>query len=374
MNEQRVCSSKGANQSGAVVILAVVLLLVMVTLVTLYTGKIQTFEHRIVLNTQNHTMAYAAANAGLEMALASVNINKDWGAPEMTGTLDNDSHYAATGIVTPLLENRLLITLSAEGQSADRLAQAHLSEQVLVYPLIFNLPLAPLTVKGGFDVKGRFELVFNPDGLGIANPLSLWSDTLVDMSGASHYTCSNDAFIEGDCLTKAHSHSMLKLTDIADDSRVFPTDLLAYIFNTDSAESIHLKEQADVVLDSCDVLDIDSLGMFWIYGDCVISESTQVGSESQPIVVLVYDGSLELENDVVFHGLLVSYKPPKSIVTLDINMLENAAINGALVANYQLGSSAGVVRVIYNQTILRRLQTLPYLKRVARVPGSWHDF
>ena len=55
-----------ARQHGAVVLLTVVLLLIMVTLVTLYTGKIQSFEPRIIVNEQNQKWARAAAKSGLE--------------------------------------------------------------------------------------------------------------------------------------------------------------------------------------------------------------------------------------------------------------------------------------------------------------------
>ena len=70
MNELLTMStSQTLNQKGAAILLTVVLLLIMVTLVTLYTGKIQSFEHQIMINTQNQKWAQLSAKAGLNQGL-----------------------------------------------------------------------------------------------------------------------------------------------------------------------------------------------------------------------------------------------------------------------------------------------------------------
>jgi hypothetical protein len=71
----------------------VALLLIIVTLITLYTGKIQSFEYQIIINTQNQKWAQASAKAGLNQGLAILNINKIWSGVKVSGSLDNNSAF-----------------------------------------------------------------------------------------------------------------------------------------------------------------------------------------------------------------------------------------------------------------------------------------
>ena len=190
-------SAPNQYQKGAVILLTVVVLLIMVTLVTLYTGKIQSFEHQIVLNTQNQKWAQASAKSGLNQGFAILNVNKDWPSDEVSGNLDDNSAFIVSAVTEELSGSRKLVTIKANGKSADGLAKASVAEQSLVYPILFNLPPAPLIVKHGFSHVGEFEVVSNPDGLGIATPLSLWSDAVITLSGSRHHSCILSEFNKG---------------------------------------------------------------------------------------------------------------------------------------------------------------------------------
>ena len=151
-----VYSSNVLRQKGAAILLTVVLLLIMVTLVTLYTGKIQSFEHQILLNTQNQVWAHATAKAGLNKGVAILNVNKVWPSVEVSGRLDDNSTFVISAVSENLPGSRKLVTISASGMSADGLAKATVMEQSLVYPILFNLPPAPLMVKHGLSGDGEF--------------------------------------------------------------------------------------------------------------------------------------------------------------------------------------------------------------------------
>jgi hypothetical protein len=362
------------NQKGAAILLTVVLLLIMVTLVTLYTGKIQSFEHQIMLNSQNQKWAQAAAKSGLNQGLAMLNVNKTLPAAEILGVLDDNSSFTISAISEKLPGSRQLVTIKASGKSSDGLAKATIVEQSLVYPILFNQTPAPLMVKHGFSDEGEFELVVNPDGLGIGTPLSFWSDTVTLLSGSLHHSCILSEFYEGNCSVNAYSNHSLKLSDIADGSATFPSDLVSYLFNIPSEEWTQLQQQADFVLADCDPLDIGSWGVIWVNGDCEVSSSTQIGSESKPIILVVFDGSVVFQDDVVMYGLMFSFKPDESIKVLDINMQKNSAVFGSIVANHQLGTKNGSTRVVFLADVMQKLQDSTNLQRVARVPGSWHDF
>ena len=362
------------NKKGAAILLTVVLLLIMVTLVTLYTGKIQLFEHQILLNTQNQKWAQTSAKAGVNRGLAMLSVNKVWPDEEVLGNLEDNSTFTLSANSEYLPGSRTLVTIKAEGKSADNLAKATVIEQALIYPLALDQPTAPLIIKQGFSSTGEFEVVSNPNGLGIASPLSLWSDAIISLSGTNHHSCILSEFNEGNCSTNTYSDHSKKLADITDGSASFPTDLVSYLFNIPSSELGQLQQLADFVLTDCDALDIGSWGLIWIEGDCEVSASTQIGSNSEPIILVVFDGNVEFQNDVVMYGLLFSYKPTDSIRVLDIDMHTNSLVFGAVISNYQLGTKCGLTRVVFLADVIQKLQDSKRLQRVARVPGSWHDF
>lgn len=367
-------SSNALKQKGAAILLTVVLLLIMVTLVTLYTGKIQSFEHQILLNSQNQIWAHTSAKAGLNQGLAILNVNKVWPGGEVTGSLEDNSTFIISAISEDLPGSRKLVTMTASGMSADGLAKATVMEQSLVYPILINPPLAPLMVQQGVTSDGELEIVFNPDGLGISAPFSIWSDTEISLSGTNHHSCKLSVFSEGNCSADSYSDHSIKLADFADGSASFPTDLVSYLFNIPSTEWLQLQQQSDFVMADCDTLDIGSWGVIWINGDCDVSASTQIGSDSDPIILVIFDGNVEFHNDVVMYGLLFSFKPLGSIKDLDINMQTDSAVFGAIVTNYQLGITSELTRVVYQADVMEQLQQNTKLQRVARVPGSWHDF
>jgi len=367
-------TSRTLYERGAAILLTVVLLLIMVTLITLYTGKIQTFEHQIVINTQNQKWAQLSAKAGLDQGLGMLKVNKFLPGVEVSGNLEDNSTFIISAISEDLPGSRKLVTIKASGKSADGLAKATVSEQSLVYPILFNQPPAPLMVKHGFSSAGEFEVASNPDGRGIAAPLSLWSDAVVTLSGTHHHSCVLSEFHTGNCSTNTYSDHSIKQPDIADGSASFPEDLLSYLFNIPSTEWIQLQQQSDFLLADCDTLGIGSWGVIWVNGDCDVSASTQIGSQSEPVILVIFDGNVVFQNNVILYGLLFSFRPADSIKVLDINMQTHSVVFGAVVTNYQLGTKGVLTRVVFHADVIQKLQDSKRLQRVARVPGSWHDF
>lgn len=362
------------NQKGAAILLTVVLLLIMVTLVTLYTGKIQSFEHQIVVNTQNQRWAQASAKAGLNKALAMLNVNKIWLNAGVSGNLEDSSTFTIYATTESLSGYRKLVTIRSIGKSADGLAKATVKEKALIYPVLFNSPPAPLMVNHGFSTTGEFELAANPDGLGPTFPLSLWSDAAITLSGTRHHSCILSEFNAGNCAKNTYSDHSIKLDDIVDSSTSFPEDLFSYLFNIPSSEWFELQQQSDFVLADCDTLDINSWGVIWVNGDCDVSASTQIGNDSEPIILIIFDGNLEFQNNVVVHGLVFAFKPLGSTKILDVNMQANSVVHGSVVTNYHLGTKSPFMRVVFRADVMQKLQNSKRLQRVARIPGSWHDF
>lgn len=364
------------KQRGAIVLLTVVLLLIMITLVTLYTGKIQSFEHRIITNSQSYKWAKASAKAGLEKSLAMIKATKTLPNSVVVEIMDDDNHFSVDNNQQThpnLRANSTLFTLISTGKSADGLATSKVSEQFLLYPLLHNIPVAPFMVKGGFKPVGQFEIVTNPNGLGSNLPLSVWSDMSVILSAAAR-SCYVKNFSSSQCQLQFLSEQGAKSSDILDSSATFPMDLFSYLFNIPLANWSNLKQLAKFQLLDCQSLDQNSIGLIWVTGTCNIGLAKKIAKKSQPLILIVTDGNLKLDKAAIIYGLVLSFKPPNSTLDTYIDMNAGAFIEGALASNHSLGDNNETTRVVYNAGLLQMLQSQTELLDVARVPGSWRDF
>jgi hypothetical protein len=377
INDSALIIKNKIEQRGAVVLMTVTLLLLIVTLTTIYTGRSQTFEHQIIVNNQNQKFALISAKAGMQKALAALNVNKQLTNSSLTETLMDKSSFsinAKSNNVTTIWGDRTLYTFSSSGASADGLAAANISEQVLVYPLLVNKPVAPLVVKQGVNALAEIEVVANPNGLSVGQPLSIWSNKEVILGSGTSVTCGLTEFNAGDCVSKFLSNQLSKSNDIQEYSASFPLDLFGYLFNTPIANVIHLKQQATLAAADCSLLNSSSRGLIWITGNCSVSLGEQLGSQSAPLLLVVQDGDLILDKNVTVFGIVFSYRSVVANADLLIKMNSGAIIKGALVTNHQLGQLPDIVRVIYDDAVLQSLVTQKDLQRIARVPGSWKDF
>ncbi|MGJ8681980.1 hypothetical protein [Paraglaciecola sp.] len=363
------------QQRGAVILMTVTLLLLIVTLTTLYTGRSQTFEHRIIVNNQNHKMALISAEAGIQKQIAELRVNAQLIAPSVSETLDNKSTIVlnVNNKSTPsVLGTRNIVTLSSKGTSPDGLVSITLTEQFLIHPLLFNLPIAPLIVEQGVLMPSEFEIVANSNGLGAGHSLSIWSDKDVFMSTTSR-TCELNAFLVGTCASNFISNHLTQSTDIQQHSSTFPTNIWGYLFNAPMTEIEHLHLHADKALTDCNSLNSFSRGLIWVKGLCSVSLGERIGSQSAPLILIVQDGDLLFAKDVLMYGMLFSYRSPTAISNPTVAMSSGAQVTGALISNHQFDQIGDQLRVVYDQTVLENLMTQNELQRVARIPGSWRD-
>ncbi|WP_158967090.1 hypothetical protein [Paraglaciecola sp. L3A3] len=365
------------TQRGAVVLMTATLLLLIATLTTLYTGRSQSFEHQIIVNNQNHKVAVIAAEAGLQKQLAILNVNTGIAPNNINETLLDDSRYSISStskIVDTIYGKRRLITINSTGTSADGLAQANVTETVMVYPILQNLPIAPLIVQEGLGSLGQFELVTNSDGKGSNLPLSIWSDSAVSLPSASSSSCKLIDYNNGECATKFISNSVTKGADVIENSSSFPANLFGYLFNLPIDAIAEFKTQANTVYANCDELTSQSLGLIWVVGDCHVGLGGQIGSVLTPLILIVEDGNVVFDKHVSMFGILLSFKSPNAAVNYSINMGIDSVIRGSVLANHQLGDINSMVRVVYEKSLLVKLTEQSELQGLARMPGSWRDF
>lgn len=364
------------RQQGAIVLVTVVLMLMMITLVTLYTGRIQSFEHKIALNGQNQHFAYAAASAGLAQGIAELQRNKSWPVATINSALSNQQQFSVTAgaqIIPRYSQNLTLYALSSTGTSPDGLSEVTLSEQAIVYPLLVTIPAAPLMTDGGLDIRANFTLVANPNGGGQGVPLSLWTNDSADMDQINGLTCGLYEYQQQLCQTRAYSEQGAAGMDILANDLAFPTDVFGYLFNVSIAHYATLRDEADLVLADCTTLSQQVLMLIWVSGDCDVAANSVLGAPNAPVILLIAEGDLRVGSDAIIHGLVVFLKDPATVGTHDVHMSVGSLLNGALVANQVLGRLSGSLHIVYAQATLAALRTAPEFLRVARVPGSWRD-
>jgi hypothetical protein len=247
------------------------------------------------------------------------------------------------------------------------------TEQALTYSVLANPPDVPLIVKGGLAVGGSFEVAANPNGGGEGVPLSIWTDTNVDMGG-SGTTCGLQEFRDGNCSASPYSESGFKDADILDNDPTFPPDLMEYLFNIPESEWETLRNQANIRLAGCGTLGPASVGLIWVDGDCSLNANVVVGSATSPVILVVTDGDLTMNGGSSINGMVFSFRKPTTVADFELNMIGGALVNGVVASNHSVGHANGTFNSVYDADVLAQLEMHDAFQRVARVPGSWRDF
>ncbi len=365
-SEQRIC-----NQQGGVIIVTVTLLLVIASLMTVYTARIQSFEHQILLNQINRKLALLSAEAGMQQAAAALMQGRDISALD---GLTNSAHYTVVATQESValdIGQGKLITLTSQSDSPDKLANAQITQQWLITSLLINLPPAPLMVSGGIKDKLSLHLVTNPEGKGIGQPLSVWSNEDLDWEPSNSMSCYPDDYRLGLCLDRALSAGPDLASDIEQGAASYPNNLFGYLFNLESADVLTRFTGGKVA--GCEDLAPATTQVIWVVGECRLNALQQLGSVSQPILLIVEDGDVFLSDAARFYGLLLSYQSEGAALPT-VDMHSTALIEGALLSNHSLGEQSAYIHLLYNLAVLTNLAQHNGLQLVASVPGSWRDF
>ena len=366
-----------AKQRGAAILISVVLLLVLVLLVSLYTGKIKSLEHKVLLNEQNYRLAFAASEAGLMHGFGMLDADPDWlGGPDAQ-VLGNNAGFTVQGVRQLVVRDSgelTLLTLTSTGTSPDGLATVNMSEQAIQYSLLANAPDAPLIVAGGLAVGGNFEVTANPNGGGTGVPLSIWTDQAVDLNNGSGTTCGLYEYNQGNCSTEPYSEAGFKGLDIVDNDPGFPDDLMEYLFNVPDDNWADLRADATEILADCTTLSAASVGLIWVDGDCTINAGTVIGTPTSPVILIVTDGDIKMNGGALLHGILFSFRKPGVVADFEIDMAGGAHVLGVVASNHPVGHANGTYNAVYDASVLTAIEQHDAFIRVARVPGSWRDF
>ena len=394
--------------SGFITLTVVLIIVLLITALSLMTGKMLVGEQRSVSNQVRYHEAMNAAQAGLDKGIAHLMSDFD-NQSEFSNLTAVPYYHVSYGDVSEITlgDNTIrsvgIRSIGTAGYSASSAtstnaeSQVTVSQQVIEIPTLSSLPDAPLTVAAGTAIGGNLAIVANPNGGGPGVPLSVWSRELVDI-GASFASCGAEEydFIKNSgCTSEPYSSSKNgKQADIVEkDIANFPPNsaaLLAYIFAGSStveeviADTIQSNptDYEDRVgvnktgLADCSSLNSSSKGRYIINGNC--SPSGSIGSRDYPVELLVVNGSLTLNANTIIYGLVFAFDKTNSpnyptTATYDMKINGTASVYGVIISNYQLKLSNGNFNAVYDADVLINL-TKGSKRIVATVPGSWRDW
>ncbi|MCD8547505.1 MAG: pilus assembly PilX N-terminal domain-containing protein [Aeromonadaceae bacterium] len=366
--------------AGFTTLTITLIVVILVTALSLMTGKILMGEQRVAANEMRYRAALASAQAGLDEAIARVGADLTFRGPltRNSGTFYSVTFDADQQI--PVGTGQLpLLSLRSVGTSEDGEGQVILHQQVVISDVVAGTPDAPLTVAAGMAVGGNFNVGANPNGGGSGVPLSIWTDGNVELTTGSGNTCGLQEYYDGNCSSAAYSSAGNKQADILDNDTVnFPADLLKYVFGVpDTDEGMaqleeRLAKLGRVPLTGCTSLNTSSSGFYIVDGSC---SGGSMGSRDHPVVVLVRNGDLTINANSEIYGMVFTYdKVPGDANTYDVKLNGGATVYGALIANHKLGTANGTYNAVYDAETLQNIQDGQEFSYVARVPGSWRDW
>jgi hypothetical protein len=264
-----------------------------------------------------------------------------------------------------------------------------------------SAPNVPIIVDGSVGTGGDFNIVANPNGGGDGIPVSIWTggdtpDGDVEMTGSSatcqiqyfdgnNPQCSNPSGTElisdGDGSTLTEHLSTFP--DVLPNDENFPDDLFQFLFGVVRADWQTVYDMANSkhqVVADCSGLSATSgqtFRLWWVTGDCDMTPTQIIGSETDPVILVVDDHQLVMGGGGArIYGVVYLFDNPDNAATPSADFNGSPAIYGSLISEAGGSAMNGSYSVVYSQTINNNLTSDDDSANfsIAFVPGSWRDF
>lgn len=314
----------------------------------------------------NNTNSALAARTDLSTAIKQAQLlhAPAWDNSLPLNVLSTLSQISNTPIIGAEITSALLSETGSEGMFT------YTSKQSLVrFPLLINLPPAPLLIHDSLHALAEFHLYVPPSGAHPLWSLAVWSNSEINLQSAPRFTCTELTIHAHMCEVNAISYGTVKKSDIKDKDNALPANASHYLFASDIDKSTltEFKSIAWTQTNSCHSLPV-ATPFIWIDGDCEIPSSTSIGSPSSPVLMIVQNGDLQLHANARIYGLVLSIRE-HTMVTQRVVIAPDAAIVGSLVLNHP-ASANSKIQVRYDFSVLETLRSQPALQQIALIPGS----
>lgn len=394
------------KQAGSATLAMSLVLLILITMVSAYTGRTVLFEQKIAANDFRERQAFEAAETGLSAAIAYISSpggfdkNNDGITDFIFDT--NADGLGDTNSMTFADNSSVMVAITgafpsfglrSDGRSDDLTAMRTVRSILSTVDALPNAPDNPLTARGTVIVNGS-ATVHNPEGHS-----TIWSGSNVEL-GANNATSTNIANptdpnypacmdVSMSCSTTRSSSKIAVGLDVIEyDSslaNLSAEQMFQNFFGTSMVNYRESRVSLEVAAANANNLATNSaspgihLGVgevIWVEGNTSLSNITTVGCDIalsgaatcpagnvNPSIVIV-NGNLTADGTPNFYGLVY--------VVGNMNMASNTTATGAIIVGGDTANNAGgSLDVWYNSDVLNQLRNNGPL---AGAPGSWQDW
>ncbi len=396
------------KQAGMAVLTISIILVILVTMVSLYLSRTILFEQKMVNNDFKSKTTFESAEAGLAIALEylanGLDRNND-GVIDPVFDSDNDGvGDSNTGVVgqanvlvsvNEIVANDITsLNVVSQATSLDDASVKTVTTTMQSLDPLPNHPDNPLTTRGSLDVNGS-ATVHNPEGHS-----TIWSGGDVDIgsnnSTATYIADPTDATYPGcmdiprGCAEIQTSNKEIVGLDILEhDSDLFnltPAGIFENFFGM--SPKAYKETMASMVIDPS--APAESIGcaantydgcvsgstneVVWYQGDVEINGGT-VGCRSsvsgsnlcadsdEAPTILIIDGDVTFSGSPHFYGVV--------FIMGDASASGNSTFHGAVITGGSLNSTSGSLDIHFNTGLLQKTRWNGPRTVAA---GSWHDF
>jgi len=375
------------KQQGAATLIVALILLVAMTIVTIFAARSAVMEQKIYANEFRSKQAFEAAEAGLEYGIAYLlttgGADKD--DDNVIDTIpgftfaDTGSEYQVT-LVDNSAGKFIDISVTSTGLSDDDSARTLIAQRVAIVPALPEVPGNPLISKGAVSINGAAEIV-NPEG-----NATIWTgDPSVTFSGASGKTKIPDPSDPTQLIDSSDSNglgpdviaadtTLSSMTDAEFFEAFMGTNKTSYQ-NAGSVREVPASDAANAYTAPSPGLDLAREEILWVDGSPSLNGNVTVGctitvtggnvcpSANTKPVVLVIDGNLQGNGTVKVYGLVY--------ITGDFSGSGNLEVTGAVIMEGDV-TGTGSLNVTYDSSVLQDAGKIPL--SAGSLAGSWHDF
>ncbi len=357
------------RQRGLATIVVALVLLVGISIVSLFANRVTLFDLRMADNQYKAGKAFQAAEAGLERAIARmqdkawrdanfIDGNSDGVMPDApaTETLGTDQTHRVT--FTRLGGDNKTLRIDSRGCSdacspctASCAGNALVAHILQFKPSLAGVPSAPMTAKGNVQTGGNADIVnTDPSTNGLTvlaggNTLSVGSATLTSLPGTppGASVAMNDT----------------TLSSLSDDQFFME-------FFGDTKANVQAAAHQVTCSGVCNASLSGQTGkVIYVTGNTQISSNITIGSTASPVILIV-DGTLHITGNVEIYGIVYC-----TAIIWDNTGMGTVNIHGGAVAEGSFTGN-GTPTITYDKTVMDNLHDA--LGTYAKVIGSWRDF
>jgi Tfp pilus assembly protein PilX len=382
------------HQRGFATLLTSLIILVGITLITLFTARTTLMEQRMSANHYRSSQAFYAAQAALEIGIGYIN---QYGTANLLGKVfppsgdpllleypfNNDATLELKSPTNPTNCYQLIAT----GKSDDQIGIRTISQCVTTLDISRGGgPEQPLISRSSVSLTGNASVINrygnttiwsgDPVTLGNSNsiktyireagtPLSASTAVLesTDSTVATQIISSSNLGIGFDIIESDPALSGLTAEDFFDNTFVLSRDQIKT-----------LAQNAGQLLPASDIADIDGLtGLIWIEGDSILSVG-DIGTSTQPAIV-IFNGNARITGNPTIHGL--AYVRGQLKVSGTVSVVGASVIEGdpSLVPAGQdpvIGN--GTINQVFAPSLLQNTNKPPLPGLTVAVAGTWKDW